>query len=492
MSAAQDVNDHAEPAPFGVSPLVGLVAELEVVDVAGLDLGGVRAGLSGLATVKGWHDGLHVRLSRRLRDLSKVSPSICPEADIAAAAKTSQREATQAAKRADTLDAVPQLEDALANGDVSPEHVDSLGRALKRLKPDQREQLAGNGDRLAEIAKASTPEEFDKHLSTEIARLDRHEGGERLARQRRAARFRSWTDRDTGMLCFRGELDPETGLKVISRIESTVEAMFHTAVPQDCPQGDGKQDYLRAQALTRLVLRRNPTTRAGQPADHTDNDGRADALIDVDTEPDTAGTVEAPTPAPRSSRPVAPAPEYCTNNTDDGDGLDITTLDNRCDMIVVIDLNTLINGLHEHSIITNGHNLDLPIETYRRLACQAAIIPAVLDGNGVCVDLGQTVRLANRAQRRALYAMYDTCAIPGCTVSSRHCQPHHVIWSTRLGPTDLGNLVPLCSKHHHSVHEGGWQVTIHPNRSLTITYPNGQTHITDPPAYQRKQKRRTA
>ena len=85
--------------------------------------------------------------------------------------------------------------------------------------------------------------------------------------------------------------------------------------------------------------------------------------------------------------------------------------------------------------------------------------------------------------------MYTTCAIPGCTVGVRHCQPHHVTWSTRHGNTDLDNLLPLCSRHHHAVHEGGWNLTLHPNRSLTITYPNGHTQHTGPPAtYQRQRK----
>jgi len=120
------------------------------------------------------------------------------------------------------------------------------------------------------------------------------------------------------------------------------------------------------------------------------------------------------------------------------------------------------------------------------MACMAAIIPVVLNGDGVCLDAGKGARFANREQRRALRAMYKTCGIPGCTVASRHCQPHHVIWVSRLGDTDLDNLIPLCSKHHHAVHEGGWNLILHPNRSLTITYPNGRVQTSGPPStYQR-------
>ena len=74
--------------------------------------------------------------------------------------------------------------------------------------------------------------------------------------------------------------------------------------------------------------------------------------------------------------------------------------------------------------------------------------------------------------------MYDTCAIPGCAVSSRHCQPHHIHWWRHLGDTDLDNLILICSTHHHNVHEDGWHLHLAPNRALTITYPNGTTQTT--------------
>ena len=161
--------------------------------------------------------------------------------------------------------------------------------------------------------------------------------------------------------------------------------------------------------------------------------------------------------------------------------IDLVDAGDRVEVSVVIDLETLLNGLHEHSIIDNGSGADLPVESYRRMACQAAIIPVVLSSAGVVLDQGRAVRLANLNQRRALRAMYATCAIPGCVVRSRHCQPHHVWWWRHGGPTDLSNLLPLCSRHHHAVHEGGWQLVVHPDRSLTITYPDQTIHTTGPP-----------
>ena len=165
-----------------------------------------------------------------------------------------------------------------------------------------------------------------------------------------------------------------------------------------------------------------------------------------------------------------------------GEGRNIDDGDNRYEVTVIIDLQTLQRGLHEHSIIDTGTNAELPVESYRRLACMAAIIPTVLNTDGVVVDLGRSVRLANRAQRRALRAMYATCAIPGCAVRSKHCEPHHIHYWRHGGTTDLHNLLPLCSRHHHAAHEGRWQLALDNQRRLTITYPNGTTQTTGPPA----------
>ncbi len=54
-----------------------------------------------------------------------------------------------------------------------------------------------------------------------------------------------------------------------------------------------------------------------------------------------------------------------------------------------------------------------------------------------------SVRVANRAQRRALRAMYRTCGYPGCDVTFDRCDIHHVIEWLRHGATDLDNLLPL-------------------------------------------------
>ncbi len=153
----------------------------------------------------------------------------------------------------------------------------------------------------------------------------------------------------------------------------------------------------------------------------------------------------------------------------------------RIDMSVLIDIDTLIDGEHPDSILDCGIPIDLPVETLRRWACQADITPIITAADGTSLYLGRTQRTANRAQRRALRAMYRHCAIPGCTVAYDHCQIHHIHWYHNGGFSDIDNLAPICNKHHHLVHEGGWHLSLDSHRNLTTTYPDGTTMTTGPP-----------
>jgi hypothetical protein len=102
----------------------------------------------------------------------------------------------------------------------------------------------------------------------------------------------------------------------------------------------------------------------------------------------------------------------------------------------------------------------------RRLACEADIIPMVLNDHGVPLDVGRTVRLATHKQRLALRALHPTCAAEGCDVEFDWCEIHHLRPWEQGGPTNLDNLAPLCSYHHHWVHECGLEPEIRPDRTL--------------------------
>ena len=99
----------------------------------------------------------------------------------------------------------------------------------------------------------------------------------------------------------------------------------------------------------------------------------------------------------------------------------------------------------------------------RRLACTAKILPVVLGGDSLPLDLGRTRRLYNPAQRKALLIRDRTCRAEGCDIPGTWCEAHHLDpWHTG-GHTDLADGVLLCSHHHHQAHEPRWRLERLPN-----------------------------
>jgi hypothetical protein len=104
-----------------------------------------------------------------------------------------------------------------------------------------------------------------------------------------------------------------------------------------------------------------------------------------------------------------------------------------------------------------------------RLACQAGIIPVVLGGRGVVLDLGRTRRLFSPAQRQTMALRDRGCTADGCDVPAAWCEAHHhrQPWS-QGGKTDLADGKLLCPFHHHRAHDPGWEVHHRPNGSTTF------------------------
>jgi hypothetical protein len=148
---------------------------------------------------------------------------------------------------------------------------------------------------------------------------------------------------------------------------------------------------------------------------------------------------------------------------------------------VLIDERTAVTGqLHDHSICETDTGAALPPATIQRLLCDAIIHPIIRGSNGVVLNAGRDIRLANRHQRRALRAMYRTCAFAGCDQPFSKCEMHHIVPFEMGGLTDLANLLPVCAYHHHVVHERGWRLELDDDRTLTITQPDGVVYARTP------------
>ncbi|WP_374455735.1 DUF222 domain-containing protein [Nocardioides sp.] len=102
----------------------------------------------------------------------------------------------------------------------------------------------------------------------------------------------------------------------------------------------------------------------------------------------------------------------------------------------------------------------------RRLACTAKILPVVLGGESLPLDLGRARRLFSPGQRKALLLRDQTCRAEGCDTPGTWSEAHHLDPWLAGGPTDLHNGILLCSHHHHRAHDLTYRVERLPNGDL--------------------------
>jgi hypothetical protein len=134
-------------------------------------------------------------------------------------------------------------------------------------------------------------------------------------------------------------------------------------------------------------------------------------------------------------------------------------------LVITLDEGWLTGKLKAAGLVTD--DVISPGEA-RRLACGAGILPAVLDGRSVAVDLGRSARLFTETQRVAGALSHTSCAADGCERAYAWCELHHRHPWGLGGPTDLDNMVPLCGFHHRRVHDRGYDHRWRPDGSVTF------------------------
>jgi hypothetical protein len=393
-----------------------VIGELAALDVEAADRDAVATALGALSRMRGWLDALELRLVQRLEQVSSF-----PEKVLGDATKTSLRTAERVVQRRQVTEQAPTFAGALAAGRITAGHVDALGRVLRGLESLQRTELLGRADRLLQQAQTGTVEDFTRSLRRAASRLSEAQLEDRLVRQRRDRRCRTWVDAETGMWRLSASFDPETGVRLQHHLDGTLASLFADRTPDGCPSDPlEKQDHLRALALAALI------DGGRGPAD-VGKVGRIEPVVVVDTSPPTGPVVDWGLPVELPRRVLE-------------------------ELFGVTDASVVV--------VRNGVVLHAPGR----------------------LDLGRSTRIANRAQRRALRGLYATCAVPGCAVKFDNCKLHHVVWWEHGGTTDLHNMLPLCERHHHCVHDRGWILTLGSRRELRVQTPDGHVMTTGPPS----------
>ena len=377
--------------------------------------------------VQSWLDSVNVACARRTRELASVGQAEPAESLLGDQGQRPSRESAIINKRVPACDAMPKFEAALAAGSISAGHIDAVASVLGRSDDEIRAAFVGEQERLLAAAQRERVEDFASGCRDLVrfltAERDRRSGAdtemEELARQRAASKIRQWTNSDSGMMHTRVELDPVRGAKL-------------------------------KKALADMLRRhRKVEANAGVPWDELE----VDSFLNGIDRAVGVGSCEAPADC-GVGRPDLRVPEIG----------------------VFVDLATLLDGLHDHGICETYDGIPVPVSEVHRLCCDANIIPYVLDGDGEVTDLGRSTRTVSRAQRRKLRAMHKTCVGHGCNVGFEQCEIHHVIFWRFDGTSNIDNLVPVCSKHHHLAHEGGWTLSMTPDRVVTWTRPDGAIH----------------
>ncbi|GAA0902916.1 HNH endonuclease [Pseudonocardia zijingensis] len=323
------------------------------------------------------------------------------------------RTANERLRVAHALQQLPKITEAFAAGRLSYSKVRAISRVVgsdsATLTRMAAEIAAGTSD--LKYTTVADPETAEKilltlalggtagHLETVVRAVRRRHApaGDTAAR-----RSLTWTWDDDGSLIVRARLTPDAGAAFISAIEARVP-------------------------------KRQPVTARTEPGPR-DPDEQAREL-----EP---GTALDRTEARRADALI----EYLTREPGEGPVVERGT----AQVVVHLDADS------GTARIENGP--EIPRTTAERLACDARVQVLLNDRTGNRMYLSRTRRLATPAQIAALTVRDgDRCQFPGC-VHTRYLNAHHVWWWVWGGPTDIDNLVLLCSHHHKVIHDHGYHV----------------------------------
>jgi hypothetical protein len=173
---------------------------------------------------------------------------------------------------------------------------------------------------------------------------------------------------------------------------------------------------------------------------------RADALVELATE----GLVEGPDPVMQGE---------------------------RIQVNVHVDADVLSGARPDGVCCIDGVGAVSPA-VVRRLICDADVRVVTKEIDGV-YNLGRSQRTPNRRQRRALRHRDGGCRFPGCSMR-RFVQAHHAVPWEDFGPTNIDNLMLLCTAHHRLFHEGNYTIDVLGEGNFTFRRPNGRP-IQPPP-----------
>ena len=330
----------------------------------------------------------------------------------------SKSQARRSLGTAEVLDEMPGLRSAVDSGKVALANAERLADAAQRTAPE----VVDSASDLLALAKELPPDQFAREASAWTQRHQSDHGHGDWLEKRRQRYLRTWRQKD-GSVRLDGLLDPEVGTRICNRLQGAAEELR-------------RQDQKTARANSEDSVAGGGS--GGGEGLRSWDQLRADALDLL-----TSGDAEGPKAGGGSGgRPKA-------------------------EIIAVADIGVLTGENPAGRCEIPGAG-PVPPAVLERIACDAQFT-GVIFADGKPLYHGSTVRTATGAQWRMLIARDRGCV--GCGAPPEQCQAHHIVPYARCRRTDIDNLVLVCWRCHHNIHDHHWRV-VHRNGKPALQPPD--------------------
>ena len=132
------------------------------------------------------------------------------------------------------------------------------------------------------------------------------------------------------------------------------------------------------------------------------------------------------------------------------------------------------------AVTANGRML--PSWAADAFLCDCVLHKVLRSSAGTILDYGHKHHTVPPGLRKAVAVRDRGCRVPGCTRKKAWTDAHHIQWWRHHGKTKLDNLILLCQRHHHMVHQYNWHIDLDADTGrATFTLPNGTTLTSEPP-----------
>ena len=304
-------------------------------------------------------------------------------------ARLPTRESKRLAKVGKQLEAMPQVKERLASGDITPDHAKALANAAEKVGPETVNSDPG----LLEAADRMLPDSFNRHARRWADRRQIEAGIDFLERQKQAREAKLWVEKETGL----GVLMAKIPRPQYELVRQAVDYHYLQLLRKDSDDPDGV---------------RSPTQRLHDVLFELLTNRNADTGIPID---DMAGVrAKAAT-----------------------------------QLIIVANLD-VIDGTNPDGVVDMLGVGPVPPEILETFTEDTQIAGVVYGKAGRILWLGRNQRLGNAAQRLAVAIRDRGCF--QCGAPMHRCELHHIQeWNRDGGRTDIDNLVAVCRKHHRQL-----------------------------------------